>query len=141
MAKAYLYNQGGTLSAFRSTLACFISNLSNWVTCMVYLSFKIHTNSSQFETDYLSWRNQFQNVTIFVLYLKWHFSFRFTLRCIFGILTYQSVSTLLHAGNSITHGALGLNALNHPWQFQLSYAFPLLHTVHRVLPKLFHGHL
>ena len=37
-----------------------------------------------------------------------------------GILTYQSVLPLLHSGESITSGNLGVECIYHPWQFQVT---------------------
>ena len=46
-----------------------------------------------------------------------------------------------HLGNSITSGALGLNAFSHPWTFHISYVFPPPALVPLVLSKFLAEHV
>ena len=48
---------------------------------------------------------------------------------------------LLHIGISTTSGALGLNAFNHPWTFQVGYMFPPSALVPLVLSKFLAEHV
>ena len=51
------------------------------------------------------------------------------------------MAALLHLGISDTSDALGLNAFNHPWTFQVSYMFPPPVLVPLVLSKFLAEHV
>ena len=55
----------------------------------------------------------------------WHFYFAVNWFEFVGILMYQSVSALLHFWELYLE-ALGLNTFNHPWQYLVSYVYPLI---------------
>ena len=49
--------------------------------------------------------------------------------------------TLLHIDTPLLWGALGLNAFNHPWMFQVSYVFPTPALVPLVLSMFLAEHV
>ena len=51
------------------------------------------------------------------------------------------MAALFQFGNSTASGALGLNAFNHPWMFQVSYMFPPPALVLLVLSKYLVEHV
>ena len=127
-AKAYLCNQGGTVSPFLSRLACQI--LSVTATSMVLLLFAAciptHLNV---EADCLSqgWILQ-----------EWHLLPQVTqaastpLGSTRGCICWHppvppNASFITPLNLHYTLGALGLNAFGHPWMFQVSYVFPPAH--------------
>ena len=55
--------------------------------------------------------------------LRLHFIFGLTGGGSLGILTYQSMSVLLHLGKSTISGNLRINAFIHPWTYQVSCVF------------------
>ena len=58
-----------------------------------------------------------------------------------GILPYHSMPTLLHLGNSLHLGALGLNVFSCPWMFQVSNVFPPPTLVPLVLSNFLAEHV
>ena len=58
-----------------------------------------------------------------------------------GILMNYSMPALLHLGNTTTSGGLGVECLNHPWIFQVSYLFPPLALAPLVLSKFLAEHV
>ena len=58
-----------------------------------------------------------------------------------GIFSFHSMPALLHIGISTTSGALGLNAFNHLWTFQVGYVFPPPALVLMVLSKFLIEHV
>ena len=139
-AKAYLCNQGGTVSPFLSRLACQILSLTDkhGITLLpAYMPTHLHV-----EADFLSWDR---------LLLEWHLlpqvaqaAFR-----LWGLpevdLLASSCSTQCQhyftLETPLPLGALGLNAFSHPWTFQVSYVFPALALDPLVLSKFLVEHV
>ena len=122
-AKAYLCNQGCTVSHFLSRLACWILSLTekHGIT-LISPYIPTHLNV---EADYLS---QGQ------LLPEWHLLPQVAHAdfCLWGLpevdllasshsMQCQHYFTL---ETPLPLGALGLNAFSHPWTFQVSYVFP-----------------
>ena len=139
-AKAYLCNQGGTVSPFLSRLACRILSLTDkhGITLLpAYIP--THLNV---EADFLS-RDH--------LLPEWHLLPQVAQAafCLWGLpevdLLASSRST--HCQHYFTLetplplGALGLNAFSHPWKFQVSYVFPPPALVPLVLSKFLAEHV
>ena len=119
-AKAYLCNQGGTVSPFLSRLACRIRSLTDkhGITLLpAYIP--THLNV---EADFLS-RDH--------LLLEWHLlpQVAEAAFCLWGLpevdLLASSHSAQCHyyftLETPLPLGVLGLNAFSHPWNFQVSY--------------------
>ena len=118
-AKAYLCNQGSTVSPFLFRLACQILSLTDkhGIT-LIPAYIPTHLNV---EADYLSWDWMLP---------EWHLLPQVAQAAFYllgpsrdgpaGILSFHSMPALLHLGISTTSGGLGLNAFNHPWMFQVS---------------------
>ena len=139
-AKAYLCNQGGTVSPFLSRLACHILNLTD-KDGITLLPAYIPTHLNV-EADYLSqdW-----------LLPEWHLLPQVAQAALhlFG-LTEMDLLASSHSTQCqhyftletpLLLGALGLNAFNHPWTFQVSYVFPPLALVPPVLSKFLAEHV
>ena len=120
-AKAYLCNQGGTVSPFLSRLACRITESD--LTSMV-LPFFQHTFLPT-----SMWRQIFcLGISCFwsgTFYLRW-------LRQLFAFGAFLEVDLVASSRSTqcqhyftletpLPLGALGLNAFSHPWNFQVSY--------------------
>ena len=139
-AKAYLCNQGGTVSPFLSRLACPILSLTN-KHGITLLPAYIPTHLNM-EADFLS-RDQ--------LLLEWHLlpQVAQTAFHLWGLpevdLLASSCSTQFQhyftLETPLPLGALELNAFSHPWNFQESYVFPPLALVPLVLAKFLAEHL
>ena len=139
-AKAYLCNQGGTVSPFLSRLACQILILTNMhgITLLPAYS-PTHLNV---EADFLS-RDQ--------LLPEWHLLLQVAQAafCLWGLpevdLLASSCSTQCQhyftLETPLPLGALGLNAFSHPWNFQVGYMFPSLALVPLVLSKFLAEHV
>ena len=139
-AKAYLCNQGGTVSPFLSRLACWILSLTDKHS-ITLLPADIPTHFNV-EADYLplDW-----------LLLEWHLLPQVAQLafCLWGLpevdLLASSCSTQCQhyftLETPLPLGALGLNAFGHPWTFQVSYVFPPLALVPLVLSKFLAEHV
>ena len=139
-AKAYLCNQGGTVSPFLSRLACWILSLNNkhGIT-LIPAYIPIHLNV---DADYLSWDQMLP---------EWHLPPKVaqTAFHLWGLpevdlLPSSHVSQYQHYNtleSPLPLGALGLNAFNHPWMFQVSYVFPSPALVPLVLSKFLEEHV
>ena len=136
-AKAYLCNQGGTVSPFFSRLDCQILSLTNkhGITLLpAYIP--THLNV---EADYLSWDQ---------LLPEWHLLHQVAF-CLWGLpevdLLASSHSTQYNhyftLETPLPLGALGLNAFSHPWNFQASYVFPPPALVPLVLSRFLAEHV
>ena len=139
-ATAYLCNQGGTVSPFLSRLACQILSLANKHGITLIAAYiPIHLNV---EADYLSqdW-----------MLPEWHFLPQMA-QAPFHLWGLPEVDLLVSSCSTqcqhyytlespLLLGALGLNAFNHPWMFQLSYVFPLPALVPLVLSKFLAVHV
>ena len=138
-AKAYLCNQGGTVSPFLSRLACQIQSLTDkhGITLLpAYIP--THLNV---EADFLSqdW-----------LLLEWHLlpQVAQAALCLWGLpevdLLASSCSTQCQhyftLETPLPLGALGLNVFSHPSNFQVSYVFPPPALVPLVLAKFLAEH-
>ena len=133
-AKAYLCNQGSTVSPFLSRLACWILSLTDkhGIT-LIPAYIPTHLNV---EADYLS-----QDCLLPEWYLLPQ-----VVQAAFHLWGLPEVH-LMASSHSIQcqHyftlesplplGALGLNAFNHPWMFWISYVFPPPALVPLVLSK------
>ena len=139
-AKAYLCNQGGTLSPFLSRLACQILSLTD-KHCITLIPAYIPTHLNV-ELDYLS-QDQ--------MLLEWHFLPQVA-QAAFHLWGLQEVDLLAssHYTQCLNYytlesplplGALGLNAFNHPWMFQASYTFPAPVLISLVLSQFLAEHV
>ena len=122
-AKAYLCNPGGTVSPFLSRLACQILSLTNkYGTTLISACIPTHLNV---EANYLSqdW-----------MLPEWHLLPKVA-QAAFHLWGFLEVDLLASSHSTqcqhyytlespLPLGALGLNAFNHPWMFQISYMFP-----------------
>ena len=122
-AKAYLCNQGGTVSPFLSRLACQILSLTSKHGIPLIPAYILtHLNV---EGDFLS-QDQ--------LLPEWHLLPQIT-HAAFCLLGLAEVELLASSHSTqcqhyftletpLPLGALGLNAFSHLWTFQVSYVFP-----------------
>ena len=139
-AKAYLCNQGGTVSPFLSRLACRILSLTDkhGITLLpAYIP--THLNV---EADFLSldW-----------LLPEWHLLPQVAQAafCLWGLPEVDLLASSHSAQcyhyftleTPLPLGALGLNAFSHPWNFQVSYVFPPPALVPLVLAKFLAEHI
>ena len=141
-AKAYLCNQGGTVSPFLSRLACQILSLTNKHGITLFPAYiATHLN---LEDNYLS---QDQMLP------EWHLlpqlaHAAFHLWDLLDMDLLPSYhSTQCHSSehyyileSPLLLGVLGLNAFSHPWTFQVSYMFPPPALVPVVLSKFLAEH-
>ena len=115
-AKAYLCNQGGTVSPFLSRLACQILSLINkYGITLIPAYIPTHLNV---EVNYLSWDQ---------LLLEWHLlsQVAHAAFCLWGlpeggptrIVSFYSMPALFHLGNSTTSGGLGVQCLQPSLEF------------------------
>ena len=138
-AKAYLCNQGGTVSPFLSRLACGILSLTD-KHGITLLPAYIPTHL-KVEADFLSWD---------WLLLEWHLLPQVA-QASFHLWGLTEVDLLASYSTQCQHyftlktplplGALGSNAFNHPWNFQVSYVFPPPALVPLVLSKFLAEHV
>ena len=139
-AKAYLHNQGDTVSPFLSRLACQILSLTNKYG-ITLLSVYIPTHLNV-EADYLSWDQ---------LLPEWHL-LPHVAQAAFRLWGLSEVDLLASSHSTqcqhyftlktpLPLGALGLNAFSHPWKFQVSYVFPPLALVPLVLSNFLAEHV
>ena len=138
--KAYLCNQGITVSPFLSRLACLILRLTDkhGITLLpAYIP--THLNV---EADFLS-RGQ--------LLPEWHLLPQVA-QAAFHLWGLPEVDLLASSCSTqcqhyftletpLPLGALGLNAFSHPWKFQVSYVFPPPALVPLVLAKFLAEHV
>ena len=139
-AKAYLCNQGGTVSPFLSRLACQILSLTDkhGITLLpAYIP--THLNV---EADFLSWDR---------LLLECHLlpQVAQAVFCLWGLPEVDLLASFRSTQcqhyftleTPLPVGALGLNAFSHPWNFQVSYVFPPPALVPLVLAKFLAEHV
>ena len=138
--KAYLCNQGGTVSPFLSRLACRILSLTDkhGITLLpAYIA--THLNV---EADFLS-KDQ--------MLLEWHLLPQVA-QAAFHLWGLPEVDLLASSRSTqwqhyftletpLPLGDLGLNAFSHPWKFQVSYVFPSPALVPLVLSKFLAEHV
>ena len=139
-AKAYLCNQGGTVSPFLSRLACQILSLTD-KHGITLLPAYIPTHLSV-EADFLSWDQMLP---------EWHLLPQVA-QAAFHLWGLPEVDLLASSRSTqcqhyftletpLPLGALGLNAFSHPWKFQVSYVFTPLALVPLVLSKFLAEHV
>ena len=139
-AKAYLCNQGGTVSPFLSRLVCQILSLTNRHGITLLPAY-IPTHLSV-EANYLS---------LDQLLLMWHLLPQVA-QAAFCLLGLPEVDQLASSHSTqcqhyftletpLPLGALGLNAFSHPWKFRVSYLFPPPALVPLVLSKFLAEHV
>ena len=139
-AKAYLCNQGGTVSPFLSRLACWILSLTD-KHGITLLPAYIPTHFNV-EADFLS-RDR--------LLPEWHLLPQVA-QAAFPLWGLPEVDLLASSHSTqcqhyftletpLPLGALGLNAFSHPWTFQVSCVFPPLALVPLVLSKFLAEHV
>ena len=139
-AKAYLCNQGGTVSPFLSRLACRILSLTDKHGITLLAAYiPTHLNV---EADYLSWDQMLP---------EWHLLPQVA-QATFHLWGLPDVDLLASSHSAqcqqyftletpLPLGALGLNAFSHPWKFQVSYMFPPPALVPLVLSKFLAEHV
>ena len=122
-AKAYLCNQGGTVSLFLSRLMCWILSLTDKHGISLIPAYSpTHLNV---EANYLSW---------YQMLLEWHLP-PLVVQAAFHLWGLPEVDLLASSHSTqcqhyytlespLPLGVLGWNAFNHPWMFQVSYVFP-----------------
>ena len=139
-SKAYLCNQGGTVSPFVSRLACWILSLTD--KCGITLIPAHIPTHFSVEANYLSWDQMLP---------EWHLLPQVA-QAAFHLWGLQEVDLPASSHSTqcqhyytlesqLTQGALGLNAFNHPWTFQVSYVFPPSALVPLVLSKFLAEHV
>ena len=139
IAKAYLHNEGGIVSPFLSRLACQILSLTHKHSfTLIPANIPTHLNV---EADYLSQGWLLLEWHLFLRCVKQLFTFGVYQRWICWHPPYHLMPVLLHLGNTITSGTLGLNAFNHPWTFQVSYLCPPSALFPLVLSKFLAEHV
>ena len=119
-AKAYLCNQGGTVSPFLSRLACGILSLTDkhGITLLPSIHSYPPQCGGRFSVSGLAASGVAPSTS--------GGSGSFlplgpSTGGPAGIFSFYSMPALFHFGNSTASGALGLNAFSHPWNFQVSY--------------------
>ena len=139
-AKAYLYNQGGTVSPFLSRLTCWILSLTD-KHGITLLPAYIPTHLSV-KADFLSWDR---------LLLEWH-PLPQVAQAAFHLWDLPEVDLLASSCSTqcqhyftletpLPLGTLVLNAFSHLWKFQVSYVFPPPALVPLVLSKFLAEHV
>ena len=136
--KAYLCNQGGTVSPFLSSLACWILSLTDKHGITLYSSIHFYPPQCGGRLSVPG------SVASRVASSPSGGSCSFLLLGPYGggpagISSY-SMPALLYLGNSTTCGALGLNAFSCPWTFQVRYVFFPPALVPLVLSKFLAEH-
>ena len=139
-AQDYLHNQCGTMSPILSWLACHILNLTDkHAITLIPAYIPTHLNV---EADYLSWDG---------MSLEWHLLPQVA-QTAFHLWDLPEVDLLASSHSTqcqhyytlesaLPLGAMGLNAFNHPWTFQVSYVFPPPALVPLVLSKFLVEHV
>ena len=139
-AKAYLCNQGDTVSAVLSRVACWILSLTDKHTVTLIPAY-IPTNLNV-EAKYLSWGQLLPEWHLLTLMAQVAF-------CLWGLpdvdlLASSHTTKCKHyymLETPLPLGAFGLNAFNHPWMFQVIYLFPSPALVPLVLSKFLAEHV
>ena len=139
-AKAYLCNQGGTVSPFLSRLACQILSLTD-KHGIILLPAYIPTHLNV-EADFLSQAQMLSQRDLLPQVAQAAFH-------LWGLpeVDFLASSCSTQCQHYFTLetppalGALGLNAFCHPWKFQVSYVFPPLALVPLVLSKFLAEHV
>ena len=139
-AKAYLHNQGGTMSPFLSRLFCQIFSLTD-KHGITFIPAYIPTHLNV-EANYLSWDQMLP---------EWHLLLQmaqaaFHLWGLPGVDLLESASSpqcqhYYTLESPLCVGALGLNAFNHPWMFQMSFVFTPSASFALVLSKFLAEHV
>ena len=120
-AKAYLCNQGGSASHFLSRLNCCILNLADKHGITLILAYiPTHLNVEVFYHG----EGWLHSGTSFLTWLRLYFIFGAPGGRSLSILTYQSLSAVLHLGKSITSESLEVNAFSYLWTYQVSCVYP-----------------
>ena len=139
-AKAYLCNQDGTVSSFHSRLACQILSLTDkhGITLLpAYIP--THLNV---EAIYLSWGQILPEWHLLPKVAQAAFHLRGLLEMDLLAFSYTTQCQHIYTLESpLPLGALGLNAFNHPWTFQVSNVFPSPILVPLVLSKFLVEHV
>ena len=138
--KAYLCNQGGTVSPFLSRMACWILSLTDKHSITLIPAYiPTHLNV---EADYLSWDWMLP---------EWHLLLQVA-KAVFHLWGLPEVDLVASSHSTqcqhyytlespLPLRALGLNAFNHPWMFHVSYMFPPPALVPLVLSKFLEEHV
>ena len=139
-AKAYLCYQSGTASPFLYRLTCWILSLTN-KHGITLISAYIPTYLNV-EVDYLSqdWMHPEWNLLPQVAQAAFHLCGHPEV----DLLASSHSTQCQHyytLESALPLGALGLNAFNHPWTFQVSYVFPPLALVPLVLSMFLAEHV
>ena len=125
-AKTCLCNQVGTVSPYLSRLASWILSLTEKQSIiLIPASIPTHLNV---EADYLSWGWLLPGWPLLahIAQATLHHWGQLEVDLLAYHITCWSMSALLHLGKYNTSRALGLNAFNQPWMYQVSYDFPSL---------------
>ena len=136
--KAYLCNQGGTVSLLLSRLSCQILSLTKHSITLITAYIPTHLIV---EANYLSWG---------WLLPEWHLLPHIA-QATFQLWGLPEVDLLASSCTTqcqqfyiletpLSLGSLGLNTFNHPWMYQVSYVSPHA-LVPLVLFKFLAGHV
>ena len=139
-AKAYLCNQGGTVSPFLSRLACQILSLTNkhGITLLpAYIPTHLNVEADFLSRDQMLLEWHLLPQVAHAAFHLWHLP-EVDLLASFHSTQCQHYFTL---ETPLPLGALGLNAFSHLWKFQVSYVFPPLALVPLVLSKFLAEHV
>ena len=139
-AKAYLCNEGGTVSPFLSRLACQIMSLTD-KHCMTIFPAYIPTHLNV-KANYLSqgWKLPEWHLLSQLAQAAFHLWGLPEVDLLASLCTTQCQCYYTFE-SPLPLGALGLNALSHPWMFQVRYVFPPPTLVPLVLSKFLAKHV
>ena len=137
-AKAYLCNQGDTVSPFLSRLACRTLCLTTKVSLLFKHSF---LPISMWQLIICPREGCFWSGIFFLTLPKLHFNFGVYQRWISWHPHVPSSVSSITPLKLLPLWALGLNGFSHPWMFQVSYVFPPPALVPLVLPKFLAEHV
>ena len=133
-AKAYLWNQGGTVYPFLSRLACQILSLT-YKHGITLLPAYIPTHLNV-EADFLSWDQMLPEWNLLPQVAQAAFHLWGLPEVIFLASSHSTqCQHYFTLETPLPVGALVLNAFSHPWNCQVSYVFPPLALVPLVLSK------
>ena len=139
-AKAYLCNQGGTVSPFLSRLACWLLRLSDKhgnTLIQAHIPTLLNVEANYLSQDQMLPESHLLPQVAQAAFHLWGLpemdllASSHTTQC-------QSYYTM---ESPLPLGALGLNAFKHPWMFQVSYIFPPPALVPLVLSKFLAEHV